>query len=169
MLLWAYLYWYYAICVLCVCVCEPSLHSFGFIYLMSPYCRWNPTDNVFSSCGLQIRLFFYVQNILWWYTMCVSVCTFAGVHDSIARLLLSLSFQNSIGPIIANTHWHLQHTISLSFVSSIYYDNYKYLLMRFAYTNTHTLVTRIAAPEKKPSAFFCAWFCCCKNNVNKKI
>lgn len=26
-----------------------------FIYLMSPYCRWNFVDNIFSSCGLQIR------------------------------------------------------------------------------------------------------------------
>lgn len=26
-----------------------------FIYSMSPYCRWNFVDNIFSSCGLQIR------------------------------------------------------------------------------------------------------------------
>lgn len=65
------------------CMCEPSLHSFGFIYLMSPYCRWNPTDNVFSSCGLQIRLF-YVQNILWCYsTDYVYVRIHTGVHTMI--------------------------------------------------------------------------------------
>lgn len=88
----------------CGCMCETSLHSFGFIYLMSPYCRWNPTDNVFSSCGLQIRIF-YVQNILCGvilpdYAMCVYVRRHtAGVHcthhDFIARAFPSLSFQNS--------------------------------------------------------------------------
>lgn len=38
-----------------------SRHSIlsRFYLLMSPYCRWNPTDNIFSSCGLQIRLFMY--------------------------------------------------------------------------------------------------------------
>lgn len=93
----------------CGCMCEPSLHSFGFIYLMSPYCRWNPTDNVFSSCGLQIRIF-YVQNILCGVILpdyvCVCVCTYAYIHtagvhcthhDFIARAFPSLSFRNSNG------------------------------------------------------------------------
>lgn len=86
---------------MCVCVrvhvygwCEPSLHSLGFIYLMSPYCRWNPTDNVFSSCGLQIRLFMY--KIFCGILVCICFyCDFS-----------PLSSLRSIGLVIS---YHLQH------------------------------------------------------------